>query len=346
MNVFVVGPEALFQWIVCLIGDTKNQLHNLTPPIDVKVTTDINMSDVLVYEVGQRDDVRARDEHAEKPGLCVVDGASALSLSPQETLLLRGDSECDSAQLRMRFYDAMKAVFMQCHLRAFQRALAGPFSHDVRGALSVVSLSRQLLESGGGGKLVAGKLSRVGSRISMALSDIEARCLCLSGSWPPAPENSKIGAPPVDEIADWFARTQGDRQLRTSSDALREMRAAPAWSTVALTGCIDGVARLSRGAVDVTLTDATSETIPPLNLSEDPTPSAARVFGRGFRITGGDVALSGEQLSCLLQPERWPFVSTHVIPYRLATAALLVQAAGGEVAARQEGAQLEVDICF
>lgn len=325
MNLFVVGTRSLSDWIFRMIEDTSDGLRAKTPPIALKITSDVARADVIVYEAHHRETVQPDETYAGIPRLCIVEPGSKILRSPHETLLFRSSGESDPAWLTALFDEAIRATFLQCHLLAFQRALSGPFSHDIRGALSVVSLARQLLESGGGGKLVAGRLSRVDSRIATALLDIEARSLCLSGTWPPSENHAQAGAPRSDEISEWFALTQSDRELETNDKALDEMRRAPAWFTVALAGCLDGVTRLTRGRIEVTTGDRVDCSF-------------------SVRVAGEDPKLDESQLSSLDEPERWPLLSTHAIPYRLGTAALLVEAAGGSVLARVHAGQLSVEL--
>lgn len=325
MNLFVAGPHALSDWVLQMIEDTKDQLLGHTPPIFLKVTPEVGSADAVIYEADHREQIDSNDEYGGLARLCIVEPGSEIHRSQQETLLFRRSRESDPAWLKARFEEAMRTIFLQCHLHAFQRTLSGPFSHDVRGALSVVSLSRQLLESGGGGKMVAERLGRVDSRIAMALFDIEARSLCLSGAWPPSTENAQTGAPRIDEISDWFKRTQGDRELQTSDTAQDELRRAPSWLALALAGVIDGVTRLTRGRVEI------------LANEKGDTSFCVRVMGEG-------AALDENQVQCLEEPERWPLMSSHVLPYRLGTAALIVDAGGGSVVARAHDGYLTVEL--
>lgn len=325
MNLFVVGPRALSDWILQMIDDTKDRLLGHTPPIGLKVTLDIGSADAVVYQADQREKNDVGEAYEGLARLCVVEPESKVARSSRETLLFRASPGQSPESQAARFEEAIKAIFLQCHLHVFRSTLSGPFSHDIRGALSVVSLSRQLLESGGGGKLVAERLGRVDSRIGMALLDIEARSLCLSGSWPPSARHAQVGAPRVEEIVEWFERTQGERELETSASALDEMRRAPAWTSLALSGCLDGITRLTRGKVEITTGQHTDCSF-------------------CVRVAGEDAMLDESQLRSLDEPERWALMSHHIIPYRLATAALLVGAAGGSVlaSAREERLMIEI----
>jgi len=158
----------------------------------------------------------------------------------------------------------------------------------------------------------------------MALFDIEARSLCLSGAWPPAVDDTSTSAPRVEEVLDWFSLTQSDRQLETTAAFLDEVRGAPAWVSIALAGCIDGVARLTQGNVE--LTKKSRE-------------------GCSFSVSiQAEISDSDEaQLSRLAEPERWPLLASHVVPYRIGTAALLMSAARGSVHGRVEAGKFIVE---
>jgi len=135
-----------------------------------------------------------------------------------------------------------------------------------------------------------------------------------------------MGAPRIDEISAWFAHTQGERKLETNEAVLDEIRRAPAWVIVALAGYIDGVTRLTLGDVQINTG----------NKGDD--------CSFAVRVTGERAALDEDQANSLKEPERWPLISTHVMPYRLSTAALLVGAAGGSVLAGVEGGHLIVEM--
>ena len=326
MNLFVVGPQALSDWILQIIEEAKDQLLRHTPPIDLNITLDVGRADAVVYQADERERIDLGEADDGVARLCIATPGSKVPRAANETLLFRAGPECSPVCLAASFEEAIKALFLQCHLHSLQRTLSGPFSHDIRGALSVVSLSRQLLESGGGGKLVAERLGRVDSRIAMALLDIEARSLCLSGDWPPSTAHAQIGAPLMEEISDWFKRTQGERELEINVSALEEMRRAPAWAALALSGCIDGVTRLTRGKVEIARADH-------------------HVHGSFcVRVAGEQVTLDEIQLRSLDEPQRWALMSHHMIPYRLGTAALLVGSAGGSVLASVRDERLMIEI--
>jgi hypothetical protein len=330
MNLFVVGPRALSDWILRLIKAAQDELLEFTPPIALKLTDHSENCDAVVCEAHEYEHVRSQKVYAGRPFLCVVgegpvgEGRESAQ-TPQETLLLWAADEGESGAERARFRDAARTIFLRCHLQAFQRTLAGPFSHDVKGALSVVSLSRQLLESGGDGRQVATRLGRVDSRIAMALFDIEARSLCLSGAWPPSVGTTPLGAPGIEEIVDWFARTQGERKLEATPQVLDEMRRAPSWMSVALAGCLEGVTRLTRGDVEIAT----------------PKQEGDSLF---VRVRGGSADMGEIQMDRLLEPERWALLPAESMPYRLGTAALLVGAAHGSVSGRVEAGSLIVEM--
>ncbi len=317
MNLFVLGPRALGDWISQMIETTRPKLASGIPPIRLELVENREEADCLV-----RSEAIAQ-EGKQWVWLELPDSDEGHSdVPPRFDLSAWTDS---SAKVQEAFHAAAVAVHRNAQMRAVHRVVAGPFAHDVRGALSVVSLSRQLLDSGGDGRPLGAKLKRVDSKVTAALFDLSARTRCVTGAWPPP--DDEVLAPTVDALLSWFADVHPDRTWALDEVARTRVERAPSWFCVALGGALDGVARLSRGTIRLEVAPA-----------ENKEASVA------LRITGETSAIHPAQRSALSSPDRWALVSTELVPYRLATAALLVLSSRGTVDAEELDGGLSISL--
>lgn len=310
MNLFVLGPHAFKDWISQMIETTSSRLTSSVPPIPL-----------CLVNVREEADCVVRSEESLDTGFQEVWFELPRSQIGKHDFPLRLEVRAltdSSSKAQDSFSAAVAAAYREAQTRALHRVVAGPFAHDVRGALSVVSLSRQLLQAGGETRALAGKLSRVDSKVSAALLDLSARTRCLTGAWPPEEEDEDLLAPAVTSLLSWFADTHPERSCVAQESARTQAERAAPWFGVALGGVLDGVARLSRGKISIETVDGGK--------------GSASV---NLRVVGETASLHPAQRHALSTPERWSLLSSEIVPYRLATAALLITSARGTIEAEE-----------
>lgn len=320
MNVFVTGSRDLSDRISRIIEAAPPRLQATAPALRLRLVAERDDADCFISVV-EGAGSNSREVLQFRSALEAPNAESSPSAG-ERTLARLGADAVDEVE---EFCAAILGVSRMLHQTCLERIVAGPFSHDVRGALSVVALSRQLLAAGVEAAPLSSKLSRVGSKISAALFDLEARTRCVSGDFPPLDSEGGVSAPTLGELEAWFADAHAGRSLALEDKARSQISLGPSWFLVALGGVLDGVARLTRGSVRVELLPHEGEAT---GNSERRSVVAVRVFAP-------EVFFIDKQKDALLDPQRWPFAAPELIPYRLGTAALLILASSGE---------LEVDI--
>jgi hypothetical protein len=226
--------------------------------------------------------------------------------SGNDLILIRGAGEA------LQFAQLAAFIAQRANLSHLSKMICGPVYHDARGALSVLALSQQLIDSGAEGRLVSPKLGRAGAKLAAALGFLQHRAACATGTFPPEEPGSRA-TDPLREIQSAFSANHSQRSLELQPSTHDPLVRAPAWFVFALGGVIDGCARMSNGAITVEAAPASeSEGLRFTVLGNEPSPSASQSH-----------ALSRLAGLCVSDPA--------IIPYRLATASAMIFGTEGEL---------------
>lgn len=309
MKFFISGTQDLADWVKYHIEVTRSQL--LAPPLrlHLEVTSDLALADCVVTEGSRVSTVdNSLTSEPTMPRLLVVRAEECPESGcwDHDFFLIRG--VCESIQ----FAQIAASISRRTRLLHLSETIGGPFNHDLRGALSVLALSQQLIDGGAESSLVAPKLRRAGDKLAAAMGYLQYQAACAIGRFPPG-ERSPHSESSLEEIQRAFSGIHPERTLELHPSTHAALQGAPDWLAFALGGVIDGCARLSDGPVKVEAT--------PLDEVEE----------RQFTVLGGASSLTSAQVQALAQPQELSVASPAIIPYRLATASAMIFGAEGDL---------------
>lgn len=309
MNLFISGTQELNDWVWQHIESTRSQL--LAPPLrlHLQITSDPALADCVVTEGSGVSTVEhSLNSERTVPRFLILqpEDCSELGCLDRDFFLIRGPSEA------LQFAQIAVSISQRARLLHLSEMIGGPVHHDLRGSLSVLALSQQLIDSGAESRLVSPKLRRAGDKLAVAMGYLQHHAACATNRFPPA-EHSSRALDLLQEIQKAFSGVHVDRTLELAPSTDAALRRAPDWVIFALGGVIDGCARLSEGPVKVEATHVDD------------------VEGLRFTVLGGEPSLSADQVRALAQPLRLSITSPAIIPYRLATASAMIFGAAGEL---------------
>jgi hypothetical protein len=199
--------------------------------------------------------------------------------------------------------------------------VASPFSHDLRGAISIVRLTAQVLERSRADDKLVTKLSSSAVRLEALLADLRLAAL-VRGTLEAHEEKAGTWSEAIDGSLAFAHVVYRDRETIRHVDSSVGAGLAPPYADMILWGLIDAVARLTRSS-------------DPVSISVQSSPGVvARVSGPCRELTG--------EVRALLQasPETWAGSGISGALFRYVSAFLQAKKIGGRANLTHEDGQL------
>lgn len=308
MRVHVVGDRETIDWVSTVAGEQVNMTSSpkeasclvvadgQTLPADVRPTMIIDVLTSSESGLAEHESV----------------GARTFGVAPRG-LVVRGPH--DRAAL-LRWLSVARILEEQFRL---QTVISSPFSHDFRGALSVVQLASQLAGRNAAMSAVAQRLNSAAFRLESLLRDLRFAGRVRGGRKEETEQGTFRSA--VVQLRGWLESMHRQRVVHIEAPDPILDRVAPTDLDLVLRGVVDAVARLTPPSGDVSL-----------RLSE--------WEGQLMLVAKAPLDASSEELEMLLtRPiEEWSLSGLPGSVFRFVSAQLQIEACGGSAVLSRERA--------